>query len=1109
MKWTQTTMGIILLSFVFSCQSEYEKESSNTLLKLVSSDYSGIHFQNKIQEKIHRNIGSYDYFYNGSGLGIGDLNGDNLPDIVFAGNDCPNQIYFNRGELKFDQETLGSNGDNIWCTGVNIVDINQDGLNDIFMCVSGPNWEKEDTRNLLYINQGNEKFTEEGKKYGIDHNGLSSHAAFFDMDEDGDLDLWIINHSIRNWANSVVDWVNFVKTIDPSEKYRFCSALYENKGNNQFVNRSQSIPNNEPGFGLGLSISDFNRDGLQDVFVGHDFFIEDKLYINQGKGKFEERSHQHFSHNSFYSMGSDVGDYNQDGKMDLMVLDMTPKDHYKSKTQMSSMNTDEYQYITKSLGQTDQFMFNSLYLNQSEGMMGDVALMSGVGKTDWSWSPLFLDLDNDSDLDLYISNGIFRDVKNNDWRLQLMSMHENDSLNAKSYFESLKKLNSQAISNVIFENKGDLNWVEGNQNFGIYEKSFSHGTAYGDLDGDGDLEIVVNNLNQEAFLYRNYSVEKGQNNFCQLTLHQNDQDYQGNAWIVIQTNQNMYHQEWSSTHGYQSCSQPLIHQGLNQGELVEQVFVRWGQNEWKEYHLEGNSSRIGLNFEDGNQSTFQFDGKSKEDRAFWNITGPAFNSGYFHQENDYDDFEKEVLLPHKMSMLGPGMDVGDLNGDGLDDIFIGGASGQNNVVYLQNNKASFEIQRQEILAKESQKEVLGIRFFDLDQDHDLDVYIACGGLESSENQNLNQDYILINDGLGNFSKLDLPKMNESTSSILIHDFDEDSDPDILVFCRNKPGEYPKSGQSFYLKNEGGQLNLIHDCFDEQGYLGMITDSQLMDYNQDGKKEILLTGEWMSPKILQYQDQKFTELTFPSIEEHKGWWYHISPIDFDLDGDEDYILGNLGDNNKFQPSMDNPLSIYAHDFDQNSSLDIVLASNYQGKMVPVRGRECSSSQMPFIGDKFPSYHEFASSSLDSIYGSEQLKESSHHSVNGFEHVVLINLGQGQWDIDTLENACQIAPVKSSVVYDFNNDKKNDLLLAGNQIQTEIETSSYDAGKGIFALGGDSRMEFMYPFDQSGFFVPNDVVEMKLIFLGKEKAPAVLVAKNNSRLNLFLWNSEFEP
>jgi len=1095
---------------LFACSSDSADDQNiqKSLFTLLSSDETGITFTNTSIETPERNGGHYDYFYNGSGVAIVDINNDGLADVFFAGNDTPNKLFLNEGDFKFQDISNHAGVESVnWATGVTVVDINEDGWMDIYVCNSGPTVDDNLLANQLYVNNGDLTFTEMGAKYGIDDNSYSSQAAFFDMDKDGDLDLFVMNHSSINYEKNVHKWEEVLLNKPTRIREKSFSTLYRNNGNGTFDDITKESGLYRPGFGLGVAVSDFDENGFLDIYVANDYFIPDFMFFNQGNGTFIEDIQSKVSHSSFFSMGCDAADINNDGLVDLAVVDMTPSDHYRNKTLMESMDVNKFSYLTNQKGYVPQYMFNTLNLNRSKGHFSEIGHFLGVAQTDWSWAALLVDFDNNSWKDLMVTNGFKRDTRNRDWMNELNVRKEIEGVTGAVIYDQLQKSNSTPIANYIFKNRGNLKFDDASKDWGFNEPSFSQGAAYGDLDNDGDLDVVINNLESEAFVYRNNTMDRNNNHYIQFVLSDGkNSNSVMHSKIKIYTDNKQQLVEYSFVRGYLSSMHRLAHFGLGNIQKVDRAEILW---------LDGTKTTIYNPDIDKkhyiNKKTYQNSivENINVQYSFMDVSRGIGISDFKHEENNYNDYKTEILLPHKQSTLGPCVAVGDINGDGNEDFYVGGAKGQAGQIYLQDTKRGFIVSTQNVFSKDENFEDLGALFFDVDNDGDLDLYIASGGGgDFKDDEYLLQDRLYLNSGQGQFkrSKQSLPDIRTSTATITANDWDKDGDLDLFVGGRTKPGQYPLPPDSYLLENENGIFKDVTQKLAPQlKNAGMITSSCWSDINNDGREDLIVVGEWMPIMVFLNTTKGFENASEQlGLSDDIGWFYSINKGDFDNDGDEDFIVGNLGLNNKFQATNEKPLHIYSKDFDENGTLDIVLSKSYNGKLVPLRGKECSTEQMPFIGEKFPLFSDFASSNLDDIFGTENLNNALHYYATNFASMYIENKGGNTLEMTELLVEAQLAPIMDSVIWDFDGDGNLDVVIGGNIFNTEIETPSYDAGKGLFLKGnGDGTFTAVLKIDESGIFIPGNVKNLELLFILKEKRPAILVANNNSFLNLIAW------
>ncbi|MFT5279662.1 MAG: hypothetical protein ACI9P8_001301 [Bacteroidia bacterium] len=1095
---TKYTCFLSILIGLFSCSEnrplevKNEDQNSTTKLQVLTPAETGITFSNNITEDPSFHYFIYTYAYHGGGVAVGDINGDDLPDIYFTANQLPNKLYLNRGDLKFEDisETAGVSGSSGWTTGVSMADVNADGLLDIYVCMSGMDSIPSTRENLLYINNGDNTFSEEAKEFGLAGAGHTSMAYFADLDHDNDLDMYEVNHR--------VDWsMNTKVIVDP----RFVPGpfetdrLYINNGNGKFEDQTKEAGIENKTWGLSAVIADMNMDGKNDIYVANDFLEPDFLYVNNGDGTYEEKNTDVTNHISFYGMGSDWADFNNDALPDLCVLDMTPADHKRSKQNMASMFPEQF-YGMVDLGWHYQYMTNTLQLNNGNGSYSEVAHLAGIDRTDWSWAPLFVDIDNDGWKDLFVTNGIKRDVTNNDFKVKIQEVMKEKGSSLD--FESVMNMIPQFVSeNQIFRNQGDLTFDQSNGDWSYQQKIISTGAAYADLDADGDMDLITNNLDQSASIIKNTTNDDGQSNFLQFKLTGGiENPFAIGSKVTIETDEGIQYQELFHGRGFQSSVEPIIHFGLG-GSRVNSVKIEWYDGTITELIKPKINQRTAIN---------KAGSKVKPERnsvaTIFRDVSAKIGLNHHHIENEFDDFKNESLLPHRQSQQGPSLAVGDVNEDGIEDIFVGGSVGQDAVLFIQN-ESKFERSSSQPWIKYRQSEIIGAHFFDADGDSDLDLYLACGSTEFPVGHPSYRDHLYLNDGSGNFQESEnaIPRKAISTKVVRSADIDLDGDLDLFVGGRNVPDAYPTSPESTILINNNGTFENAKSVWtSDLSNIGMVTDAQFADFDNDGKTDLILCGEWMAIQFYRNTGSTFENVTSkfgdPSL---KGWWYSLTVDDLDNDGDLDIVAGNLGLNNKFHPSKEKPLEIYMSDFDDNGTNDIVLAKHSQTQCLPVRGRECSSSQMPVLKEKFPTFSLFANADLNSIYGKEKLDNSIHLQATEFRSTILVN-DDGKFSFKPLPNSVQIAPINGSVIMDVNDDGHKDMIIAGNMFGAEVETSRYDAGIGSVLLG-DGKMNFTpLTVSESGFYTPNNVKALKTIQLQDGKT-GIIVGNNDAGIQVF--------
>ena len=1065
----------------FFCAPFFSFGQESMSFEILSAERTGINFINKLTEKDTFNYLSFQYMYNGGGVALGDINNDGLCDIYFTGNQVSDKLYLNKGNMKFEDITkkaIGEKADEGWHTGVTMVDVNGDKYLDIFVCRSGLDSFGALRTNLLYINQKNGTFKELSKEFGLTSSRASTQAAFFDMDKDGDLDLYVMNRPSPPAERGDVDLM----------KYPYSDQLYENQ-NGIFVDISDKSGIQNYGFGLGVAISDFNNDGWPDIYVSNDYIGQDYMYINNKNKTFSEQIKGRTRHVSYNGMGNDVSDFNNDGYVDIMTVDMAIEDHVKSKTSMAGMNPVDF-WNSVDYGNQYEYMFNSLQLNNGNGTFSDVALALGVAKTDWSWGPLFADFDNDGFKDLVITNGFRREIRDNDFLKRLESMTYSNS----DFEEILGLAAETVVPNYFFRNINGKGFEHVSSKWKMDMPINSNGAAYGDLDNDGDLDLVVNNMETVSSIFENKLSSS--NHYLKVKF---DENFVG-AKIRIFVGDQIFYQEANSTRGYQSCVDNVVHFGLGPVQKIDEIEVEFQDGKFLYKNNVSVDQTLNLSYND-----------ASDIRIARAIAAPLFTKEqvveYMHSEYIINDFKREILLPHKMSQLGPFISKGDINGDHLDDFYLSGSRFYPGAMFVQQADGSFKLKNGP-WERQREREDMASLFFDADNDGDLDLYIVSGTNEyilnttnSDEiayNQNL-QDQLYINDGTGEFENKThalLPEMLIAGQRVVAGDYDNDGDLDLFIGGRQVPGYYPYSPPSYLLRNDGGKFH--HEVRSKDlEYPGMITQSIFEDIDRDGDLDLICVGEWMPITIFENTNGIFKNVTEKyGLTETVGWWMSIAAGDFNGDGINDYVIGNIGENNKFHPSKENPLEIYTSDFDENGSLDIVLGKYQQGTCYPVRGRECSSQQMPFITQKFPTYNEFAHADLAAIYGGTKLDSALHFSATEFSSCILLSNPNG-YELQHLPYEAQFGPLNALLIEDFNLDGFLDILGVGNNFGAEIETVRYDAGRGVLLLGdGKGKFKGLSP-QESGFFVNSDAKDM--MFLDDY----IVVSSNADSLKFFRW------
>lgn len=1105
----------LLLAVLTSC-------SKTKLFEAVDSSYSGIHFNNRITENDSINPFDIANMYNGGGVGIGDFNNDGLQDIYFTGNQVSNRLYINKGDLQFTDVTAQAHveGEGKWSRGAAVVDINNDGWQDIYVSCSILN-DPEKRKNILYISQGTDKkgipqFKDMAAEYGLNDTTHSTMAAFFDYDNDGDLDMYLVVNVIPAGENPSV----FRKTIVDGS-YPSTGRLYRNDYSKTlqhpvFTNVSKEAGITIEGYGHGVTVADINRDGWQDLYVSNDFAPDNTLYINNRDGTFANKVKDYFKHTAANAMGQDIVDINNDGLQDIIELDMRPENNYRRNTMMNGNNYRIYQN-TETFGYQYQYPRNVLQLNQGprtnqhdsagDPIFSDIGFFSGIAETDWSWAPLVADWDNDGYRDLIVTNGYPKDVTDHDF-----IAFRNDAYALIPKKELLEEIPQVKIHNYAYRNNGSLAFKDVSGDWGMETPSFSNGAAFADLDNDGDMDLVVNNINDEAFIYkntcRNRADENNNKHYLSVKLRGDSLNRNGlGCWIEIhyQGKQQVY--EANPYRGYLSTTQLNVHFGLGGVATVDSLVVKWPGGKKQvlrqvaaDQTVEINSKNAGEN-RDGRQPAVL------QNTLFTEITD-SVGVRYRHQEKDFIDFNIQKLLPHKLSDYGPGLAAGDVDGDGLDDIIVGGCASEGLQVLLQQRDGSF-IQKPVLSstdAHSTSSNDMGIALFDADKDGDLDIYVTSGGYNFSRNTSSYQDKFYINNGKGVFATDTsvLPQNFTSKSCVRVADYDNDGDLDIFIAGRVDPWNYPRPVSSFIYRNDTKQgiikfTDVSSSIAPSLQNVGLICDAVWTDFNGDGWKDLVLAGEWTSLKMLQNNKGAFTDITAATgISDKKGFWNSIAPGDFDNDGDMDYIAGNLGENAFLKGSDRYPVSIYAKDFDHNGVLECIPVKYIKDRQGTYREytmhtRDDVVDQMPFIKKRFLSYKGFAETGFDKLFTPEEMKGALVLRANYFMSVFVENKGGGKFDIHPLPDRAQLAPLYGMQVHDFNNDGNLDIAVCGNDFGTEVSAGRYDALNGL-VLTGDGKGNFLpLSIAQSGLFVPGNA--RALISLRNSTGNLLLAASQN--------------
>ncbi|MFY0687737.1 MAG: VCBS repeat-containing protein [Cyclobacteriaceae bacterium] len=1090
--------GVVLMAF--SCQETPKAKRFN----LLSEGQSGIDFNNILTENDTFNYFTYSYMYMGGGISVGDINQDGLPDLFFTGNQVQNKLYLNKGGLKFEDitEKSGVAGDDRWYTGTSMVDINSDGLLDIYVCVSGKYDQRE---NQLFVNNGDLTFTESAAQYGLADNSQSIQASFFDYDKDGDLDMYLAHYPSTPFNTSQNEYRNWID--NPSKETS--DRLYRQDDNGKFIDVTEKSGLLNFGLTVSASIADFNNDGWEDIYVSNDFSTPDFFYFNNGDGTFTDKLKDVTKQTAFYGMGTDAADFNNDGLFDLMQVDMAAQDNRRQKANMASMNPKLF-WNTVNNGFHYQYMYNALQLNRGISdnlpLFSNTAWISNVAATDWSWCPLFADFDNDGLKDLFVTNGTRKEINNRDFFKAL------DKLTIQQRIDSAYHLSMQMpqepIDNFIFKNRDGMIFDKMNEDWSLELVGFSNGAVYSDLDGDGDLDLIINNIDDPSVIFENNSNEIDQSQFVKIELRGDEKNPFGLSSLVsLNTSSGSQHRYMTSSRGYQSSIDPVLHFGIAPGTEILDVKIQWSDgtvqlvsdlmiNQLNTIKKQANSAPQS----EKNQDTFFTDQNEKL---------PEF----YHSENPYNDFIHQVLLPHKMSNFGPALATGDINGDQLDDIFVGNGADHPAQFFLQNSDGNFDIFMEPTLRLDSAQEDMGALFFDVDLDGDLDLYVVSGGnKELDYKKDFYQDRLYLNDGKGSFQKTEnvLPDVIGSGSRVIAKDIDGDNDLDLMVAGRLYPQKYPDPGQSYILINKLETGTLVFEdatasLIPEFSRLGMVTDMTWVDLDNNGKEEFVVVGEWMPLTVFEEMNGTFQLATEKyGFSDTFGWWFSVDKGDFDNDGDMDLIAGNLGLNYKYQANENETFDLYVNDFDKNTKNDLVLGYFNNGEQFPVRGRQCSSDQVPAIQEKYKDYSSFSTATLEDIYGKRDLENSVHFQVKSFASVYVENKGNGEMALQPLPTLAQISPINDMIIDDVNGDNNLDVIVAGNLYAAEVETPRSDAGTGLLLLGNGKGRFTSSPINESGIVLNDDVKNLAPIQAGDKKG--FVSASNQGKLQILIESDD---
>ena len=1110
---------LFLLAAFVACSLLSCKPSPVTLFKKVSPFHSGIAFNNVIIENDSINPLDLEFLYNGGGVAVGDFNNDSMPDLYFTASTVSNKLYLNKGELRFQDITMASHstGEGRWCNGASVVDINNDGWQDIYVCTTIKK-NPEQRRNLLYINQGIDKegipvFKEMASTYHLDDSSYSVNAAFFDYDNDGDLDMYLLTTKLAQRDATQFFNKNYADMSGTDVDKLFRNDWNDSLQHPIFTDVSQQAGIVEHGYGLGVAVADINMDGWKDIYVTNDFFGSDLLYINNHNGTFTNKVKQYFKHTSQNAMGNDVADINNDGLADVISVDMNPEDNFRKKKNMNSSNYFIYQNMIFE-DYTLQYVRNTLQLNQGpvmlendsigEPVFSDIGFMAGVAETDWSWNPSLADFDNDGLRDIIITNGYPRDVTDHDFAAFRKKAPPDFSKQ-----QLLDQIPQIKVANYAFKNNDSLRFKNVTKAWGMDEPSFSCGAVYADFDGDGDLDYVINNINEAATLYENKtnSKEKINVNFLKISFDGGSNNINGLGAIaeIYYGAGKMQVCENTPYRGYLSTIDDEVFFGMGNFNVIDSIIARWPGGKKQVIKNVPVNRKFKLNIRDAINDC----AKEKEPvkNVFTDVTS-LLGIDYRHQETDFIDFNEQRLLPHKLSQYGPGLAAGDIDGNGLDDMIIGGTGDFNTTLFLQQPDGKFLSKPlPPPLGKDVRRpENMGILLFDADNDGDPDLYIANGSNEFPAGTKNYDDRFFVNDGKGNFSyaQTALPENHTSKSCVKAADIDNDGDLDLFVGGRLLPGKYPTPVSSFIYRNDckPGAIkftDVTNEVAKGLKEVGMVCDAIWTDFDNDGQVDLIVTGEWMPITFFKNTNGKLENVTGKTgLQKTEGWWNSIAGGDFDNDGDMDYIAGNLGTNSFYRTTQDKPVSIYAGDFDKDQGFDNITTlylkdENNVLQEFPAQNRDEIVEQTPSFKKRFLTYKEFGRADINLLLEPEERKNVLIRRAYQFNSSYIENLGNDKFSIRPLPSLAQVAPLYGMVINDFNDDGNPDVVITGNDFGTEVTNGRYDALNGLLLTGDGNGGFAPQTIRSSGLFIPGD--GKALVQFVSVKGECLLAASQN--------------